>query len=787
MASKSDLERTSFEKEKTGVFIGAYAVNPVNNEKIPVWIADYVLGSYGTGAIMAVPGHDQRDFAFAKKYDLPITTVVEPITGEPKENEEFRRSIVAIVQDPKTKKILTINWGQKNGGMLFIGGGREESEDPVECAKREIAEETGYTDIELLGQSEIIHHHYFAHSKKVARNIEAVGLFFKLKSKKQNKQSLEQDEQGKFTVGWTSIAEADQAVRDSLHRYVFEKFIKGICYTGEGILTNSGQFAGVSTEEARRKIVELLEKQNQAKITVHYKLRDWIFSRQRYWGEPIPLVHCESCKVNDESTKWVLNFYEKPWRALQSGEKTIETRALNPEEPHRYFGDMKEGDIIKAILKGTAETMYLRVTKSDKLKNLKDLLDHPEIVKHIGDRGVVWTMEKLKKAYDFVPDYLDRIEKNGLVAWEVEQIIPGIVPVPEKDLPVLLPDVEKYEPTGTGESPLAAIKDWMNTTCPKCGGPAKRETNTMPQWAGSCWYYLRFCDPHNDKEFASTEAMKAWLPVDMYVGGAEHAVLHLLYSRFWHKVLFDAGFIPKEVGDEPFTKLKNQGLILGPDGEKMSKSRGNVINPDEIVEKYGADTLRMYEMFMGPFEDAKPWDTNGIVGVRRFLDKVWESRLKIKGAIEVHTPVAQRRHLFVASITEGINSFKFNTCVSDLMKWSNSWKKEPFISRQEFDDFLAMLAPFAPHIAEELWSFDHETMVTVQAWPKYNISDLESVTTIITVQVNGKLRATMTMPTGSDQSAVEVAAHAEPNVQKHLTSKVLKVIFVKDKLINFVV
>jgi len=520
VAAKSDRERLAeADKEKTGVFTGAYAVNPINNEKIPVWIADYVVASYGTGAIMAVPAHDERDFAFAKKFKLPIVKVID---------------LSSVLKRTESLKNIQVN-----------------------------------------------------------------------------------------------------------------------LWTGEGQLINSGEYDGLSSAEAGQKVVANLSHLEKAVAKTQYKLRDWVFSRQRYWGEPIPLVHCDDC---------------------------------------------------------------------------------------------------------------------------------GVVPVPEEQLPLELPKVEKYEPTGTGESPLAGIDEWVNTTCPKCGKPAKRETNTMPQWAGSCWYYLRFCDPNNDQEFASAEALKAWLPVDMYVGGAEHAVLHLMYARFWHKVLFDAGHIPKEVGDEPFQKLKNQGLILGPDGEKMSKSRGNVINPDEIVEKYGADTLRMYEMFMGPFEDAKPWDTNGIIGVRRFLDKV----VRVSECIDDSEPNI-RWHKYVQSITSGIQDFRLNTCVSDLMKWINEIGAEN-VSRKEFSIFLQTLSPFAPHLAEELWStHGHETLVSQEVWPTFDPKKVIAETVTIAVQVMGKLRATLTMPSGADQETVEAVAKAESNVQKFLTSEPKKVIFVQDKLINFVV
>lgn len=533
VAAKSDLERTSLEKEKTGVFTGAFAINPINNEKIPVWIADYVLSSYGTGAIMAVPAHDERDFAFATKFELPIRKVVTPPGVMP----------------------------------------------------------------QMMDSS--------------------AGVFGILKS------DLESE-----------------------------------CWTDEGILTNSGHFDGLPSSEARKKIVEKLEKSGTARPKVQYKLRDWVFSRQRYWGEPIPLVHCDTC---------------------------------------------------------------------------------------------------------------------------------GIVPVPESELPLRLPDVEKYEPTGTGESPLADITTWVITRCPKCEEPAKRETNTMPQWAGSCWYYLRFCDPTNDKEFASAAAMKAWLPVDMYVGGAEHAVLHLLYARFWHKVLFDAGHIPAEVGDEPFKKLKNQGLILGTDGEKMSKSRGNVVNPDELIAEYGADSFRMYEMFMGPFEDAKPWNTNGLVGVRRFLEKVVEL-VQNNDPSKWSKQRTNKSHRLVKQISKGIEGFQFNTCISDLMKYANLWKAIGSTPTEDIEVFLKLLSPFAPHLAEELWhKLGKETLICTEPWPTYDEKMLYAETVTITIQVNGKLRATFVTKPGRLQADVEREAKNESNVQKFLTSEPKKVIYVQDKLINFVV
>ena len=643
VAAKSDLERTSLDKEKTGVFTGAYAVNPVNDEKVPVWIADYVLSNYGTGAIMAVPAHDERDFAFAKKFDLPIKQV--------------------IAAEPST---------------------------------------------------------------------------------------------------------------DSLD----------VPMSGEGTVVNSALYDGMESADVREKIVADLMVSGRGHGAVQYKLRDWVFSRQRYWGEPIPLVHCANCKQTAESTPHYLNFYYPViWKNLTEGRKTIETRALNPEEPDRYFGNIKSGHIIRGVFKPTGATAYFRVMKVQQVESLKALFADKRMMAAVAPTRTFSTLAELETAYEKLsPGYVKKIQQHGLIALTLEPMTPGVLPVPDEQLPLTLPEVDKYEPTGTGESPLAGITDWVNTACPSCGGPAKRETNTMPQWAGSCWYYLRYCDPKNDTAFASAEAMKAWLPVDMYVGGAEHAVLHLLYSRFWHKVLFDAGHIPGDVGDEPFRKLKNQGLILGPDGEKMSKSRGNVINPDEIVEKFGADTLRMYEMFMGPFEDAKPWDTNGILGVRRFLDKVWRAAERIDD-----TAANSRLHRYIQSITHGIEHFRFNTCVSDLMKWLNEMGSSA-ISRAEFEVFLQVLSPFAPHLSEELWSrLGHETSIAQQAWPTFDVEQVSAATVTIAVQVMGKLRGTLEMPKGSLEDVVVAAAKREPNVQKFLVGEIKKTIYVKDKLINFVV
>ncbi|MDE2490067.1 MAG: leucine--tRNA ligase [Elusimicrobia bacterium] len=552
--NKSDLERTELQKDKTGVFTGGTAINPVNGKKIPVWIADYVLGSYGTGAIMAVPAHDERDREFASKFAVPEIEVVKAPEGAKPED--------------------------------------------------------------------------------------------------------------------------------------------GKAFTGDGVAVNSGFLNGLKTPDAKKKIVAWLEEKRLGKGTVNYKLRDWLFSRQRYWGEPIPVVHCGTC---------------------------------------------------------------------------------------------------------------------------------GVVPVPEDQLPVRLPEVSDYKPTGTGESPLAAVLDWVKTACPKCGGAAERETNTMPQWAGSCWYYLRFIDPKNDRSAWSLDLEKAWGPVDCYVGGAEHAVLHLLYARFWHKVLFDLGFVHTK---EPFAKLRHQGMILSyshrdakgayhlPEEveydaqgrpvlaatgevldaqvEKMSKSKKNVVNPDAVLKKYGADAFRLYEMFMGPFEQAKPWDMRGIEGVARFLRRVWTTLLPNGLPIQLGSGdgLVSVRHRTIKKVTEDIESFGFNTAISALMIYLNELQAtKGGIAPDDVETLLTLLHPFAPHLTEELWSkLDHTDLLARKPWPSWDEKHLIDSAVTYAVQVNGKLRWTFTIPASADENTVKSAALASEKVQAVINGKQpVKVIFVPKKLVNFVV
>ncbi len=515
-AKKSDFERTELAKEKTGVKLaGVAAINPVNGKEIPIFISDYVLISYGTGAIMAVPGHDTRDWEFAKKFDLPIIEVVA-------------------------------------GGHV---------------------QEEAYTD----------------------------------------------------------------------------------CATGT--LVNSGFLNGKSVEEAKKAIQEWLTERGLGEKKVNYKLRDWVFSRQRYWGEPIPIVHCEKC---------------------------------------------------------------------------------------------------------------------------------GFVPLPESELPLVLPNVESYEPTDTGESPLAKMTDWVNTVCPCCGAPAVRETDTMPQWAGSSWYFLRYCDPHNEKEFASKEALEYWCPVDWYNGGMEHTTLHLLYSRFWHKFLYDIGVVPTA---EPYAKRTSHGMILGENGEKMSKSRGNVVNPDEIVRDYGADTMRLYEMFIGDFEKAAPWSQSSIKGSKRYLDRVWALSDKLIAGDGIRKELEADFHRTIKKVTEDIEGLKMNTAIAALMTLFNSIQASGGITREELKIYLLLLNPFAPHITEEMWVLNgFEGMLNEAAWPVFDEAKCAESTVEIAVQVNGKIRARIALAAEISAEDAIAAAKANEAIAKEIAGKnILKELYVPKRLINIVI
>lgn len=653
-ASKNEMERTELNKEKTGVFTGAYAINPVNGAKLPIYISDYVLVSYGTGAIMAVPAHDQRDYEFATKFNIPIIQVLEEVTGKPHENETKKNSVVAIVYNKEKDEYLTINWHEK-GGRLFIGGTIQEGETPLECALREVKEETGYTDLELVHELPKVNHHYYAYNKDKYFNIESTGFLFELKSDKQVSPEREEDEQ--FAAEWATKEIIEKEIKDELHKKTYEYACHPGAMEGDGIHINSGFLNGLNKEDAIHKMLEYLESNHAGKEKVNYKMRDWIFSRQRFWGEPIPMIYCEKC------------------------------------------------------------------------------------------------------------------------GWQ---------PMKEEDLPLLLPDVAEYEPTDNGESPLAKIADWVNTTCPKCGGPAKRETDTMPNWAGSSWYFLRFMDPHNTNEFASMDAMKYWHRVDWYNGGMEHTARHLLYARFWVQFLYNIGLVPYK---EMIWTRVSHGMVLGSDNQKMSKSKGNVINPDDIVKEYGADTLRVYELFMGDYQQDVPWNTDSLKGCKRFLDKVIRLKDKVVEGDEYSKGLEAIIHKSIKKVQTDIGcSMGYNTAVSTLMILANHMDDQKEISKADYHVLLQLLNPMAPHITEELNEELGYKPICETEWPKYEETKTIDSEKEIGVQVNGKLRGTILIHTEDSEEIIKQKAFEQENVKKYIEGKeIKKVIVIKGRIVNVVV
>ena len=653
-ASKSDMERTELNKEKTGVFTGSYAINPVNGKAIPIWISDYVLVTYGTGSIMAVPAHDERDYDFAKKFNLDIIPVIEKITGQKRDNENFKKSIVAVVYNKKNNKILTLDW-KKLGGRLLIGGTIHDGEDIIECAKREIREETGYTNLKYLGESFPINHHYFAYNKNKAFEIEATGVFFELLDDTIEKLQLDDDEIGKFEVEWVDEKIAKEEIKDELHSTILENFINPQAYVGDGIHINSNFLNGLGKDEAINKMIEWLEENKLGVKKINYRLRDWIFARQRYWGEPIPIVHLE------DGNNIVLN---------------------------------------------------------------------------------------------------------------------------DKDLPLILPSLEDYSPSKTGNSPLEKAVDWVNVVID--GKKGKRETSTMPGSAGSSWYFLRYIDPHNDKEIADKKLLEHWMPVDLYVGGPEHAVGHLLYSRMWNNYLYDKGIVYSK---EPFKKLVHQGMILGSNNEKMSKSKGNVINPDDIVRSYGADTLRLYEMFMGPLEASKPWSEQGVDGAHKFLDRVYRMYESGKIKDENNINLEKLYHQTVKKITEDYETMNFNTAISQMMIFVNAVYKEETFPKEYALNFLKLMNPIVPFITEELWNkLGNNTTITYEAWPTYDIKKVKDDTYEMVVQVNGKVRGKIEIDVNTSKEEMENLSMNIENVQRFIHNKeIVKIVVIPKKLVNIVI
>ena len=674
--SKTEIERTDAKKEKSGVKLeGVTAVNPANGEEVPVFAADYVLGNYGTGAVMAVPAHDERDFAFAKKYGLPIKQVIEPLfvstTGLDaiQKDKPFveRNAIMAIVKHWSEDKYIGLKW-KKVDWQTVITGGPEGNQTQEEAATCEIVEETGYLHPRIVKKLGKVHSQFYHVPKQINRSAHFNVFYFELKDGEHKELSEEENEI--HEVKWLSKKEMEEFIGPLSQKFAWNELVNGVqSYTEEGILINSGEFEGMKSEEAREKITEKFGKK-----VIKYKLRDWLLSRQRYWGCPIPVVY-------------------------------------DPEgKPHQ---------------------------------------------------------------------------------------------IPEKYLPWFLPEDVDFTPGS--QSPLATSEELKERVEKTFGKGWKPEYDTMDTFVDSSWYFNRYADPHNEKEFVSKEKMEKWLPVKRYSGGAEHTTMHLLYSRFFHKALFDLGLVNES---EPFIERMNRGLILGPDGQKMSKSKGNVVDPDELVEKVGSDTVKMYLAFIGPYNEVGqyPWDLGGVVGTRRFLERVWKLgvNMRMNPDFAKATPdksdgtnenkkLESLLHKTIKKVTEDIESYKFNTAISAMMILLNELEsataKGSGVTKKDFETFLKLLAPFAPHMTEELWSkLGHQTSIHLEQWPEADESKIKAESGIIMVQINGKIRAQFEIETGMSETDVKGKALALPEVQKWLDGKEpQKVIFVPNKIINFVV
>jgi leucyl-tRNA synthetase len=654
---KTDLERQAT-KEKTGVQLqGILATHPATGESIPVFIADYALARYGTGCVMAVPAHDERDFEFATKYNLPIKQVIRPIridSNNPPQigkKDVYRTNVHAFVRNPKDNTYLCLKW-KKFDWNTFIIGGVEENEDVIEAAKREVREETGYKNIKFIKSlGESVEAHYFAAHKDENRISISIPVLFELID--EEREEVTQEELAQMEPYWSTLETVKKGPFTCSELDVWLDRLENTPHAmlEKGTLFNSTEFNGLSSEIAKNKITE-----RYGEVATTYKLQDWSVSRQRYWGCPIPMLHCEKC---------------------------------------------------------------------------------------------------------------------------------GVVAVPEDQLPIQLPEMEKIEMRDDGKSPLAHNVDWMTTTCPTCGGIAMRETDTLDTFVDSSWYYTRYTDPTNTEQFASKESLSKWMPIDFYSGGSEHTTRHLLYARFVYKVMHDLGLVSQS---EPFLRRNNRGLIIGPDGNKMSKSKGNVINPDEVIEKVGADVVRSYLAFIGPYNEAGnyPWDPNGVVGIRRFFERVCSCAETISGTDSRESLIALNTML--SQITYDFEQLKLNTALSKLMICLNVLEKNTF-SKNTFQSFLIVLNTFAPHISQELWlQIEGEGFIHTQKFPSIDQSVLQEQLLKIAVQVNGKTRTVLEIHPNTSKEEVLKQAKESPEVLKWIEGKViLKEISVPSKLVSLVV
>ncbi len=659
---KTEFERTQLVKDKTGIKIeGLTAINPVNDKEIPIYISDYVMMNYGTGAIMAVPAHDDRDYDFAKKFGIETIQVIAPSylskDNPPREGaKNTNRKVVYVVLTNKDKsKYLVLDW-KEQPWKNFVCGGIEGDESVEAAALREAKEETAYKNIRIDSVNSYYYKdEFYAAHKNVNRKIDGYIAYGTILDDEQV--VMDDYENNTHTPVWIDSNKVVEFLNKP-EKDCIEWFIDGEkAYTGDGIHINSEMIDGLNKEEAISKIINFLEEKGVGRPKTNYKLQDWVFTRQRFWGEPIPLINCNKC---------------------------------------------------------------------------------------------------------------------------------GWVAVPEEELPVLLPEVAEYEPTDDGECPLARIEDFVNTTCPKCGGPAKRETDTMPNWAGSSWYWLRYMDPKNSKEIASQEALKYWGQVDWYNGGMEHATRHLLYARFWNQFLYNIGLIPNK---EPFKVRAAHGMILGEGGVKMSKSIGNVINPDDMVELYGADALRCYEMFIGDYEKEAAWSEQGLIGCRRFLDKIIRLGDKVNSSDKYTKELEQDIHKTIKKVTDDTAALKFNTAISSLMILLNKMEKMESISSLDYRTLLVLLNPIAPHITEELnEQYKLGAPICESTWPVYDEAMLIDEEKEIAVQVNGKVRSTIMVHIDDSDETIREKAISEENVKKHISDKeIVKVIVIKGKIVNIVV